>query len=272
MIKILTVLMPVFLLAGPVFANEAGVSKAKVKKILPLRDGFELKSAEGLLSKDAKTQKWFFSADADISDGRAIVKTGQAIEMLPSSTLEKMTADMEKDLSIPVRLWARVTKYHDRNFLFPTYFVPMSKTTEEQKPKPKPAEDKQDEPAIEPQEDSIIPADIMEKLRPKRVVNLAKLKKVVEVEGDVTLANRTGFVAGDEGPKAFKIDALGRNIEDISFELLPCETLEYTERKIAENALRKRYKVAGTVTKYKGRFYLLLQRAVRTYSHGNFAR
>ena len=112
----------------------------------------------------------------------------------------------------------------------------------------------------------------MEKLRPKRVVNLAKLKKVVEVEGDVTLANRTGFVAGDERAKAFKIDALGRNIEDISFELLPCETLEYTERKIAENDLRQRYKVAGIITKYKGRFYLLLQRAVRTYSHGNFAR
>jgi len=271
MIKILTVLMPVFLLASPVFANAAVVSKAKVKKILPLRDGFKLKSAEGLLSKDAKTHKWVFTADADISDGRAIVKAGQAIEMLPSSTLEKMTVDMEKDLSIPVRLWARVTKYRGKNFLFATYFVPMSKTAEEE-PKSKPPEDKQDEPAIEPQEDSIIPADIMEKLRPKRVVNLAKLKKVVEVEGDVTLANRTGFVAGDEGAKIFRIDALGRNIEDISFELLPCETLEYTERKITENALRQRYKVAGTVTKYKGKFYLLLQRAVRTYSHGNFAR
>jgi len=268
MIKILTVLMTVFLLAGPVFANAAVVSKAKVKKILPLRDGFELKSAEGLLSKDAKTHKWVFTADADISDGKAIVKAGQAIEMLPSSTLEKMTADMEKDLSIPVRLWARVTKYHDRNFLFATYFVPMSEPAQEQ-PKPKDTEDK---PAIEPKEESIIPADIMEKLRPKRVVNLAKLKKMVEVEGDVTLAGRTGFVAGDEDAKIFRIDALGRNVEDISFALLPCQTLEHTEQKLAENDLRQRYKVAGTVTKYKGRYYLLLQRAVRTYSHGNFAR
>ena len=40
MIKILTVLMPVFLLAGPVFANEAVVSKTAVKETLPLRDGF----------------------------------------------------------------------------------------------------------------------------------------------------------------------------------------------------------------------------------------
>ena len=272
MIRILTVLMPVFLLAGAVFADETVVSKTTVKKILPLRDGFTLTSTEGLLSKDVKTNKWFFSADEDISDGKAVVKAGRTIEMLPSSTLEKMTADMEKDLSIPVRLWARVTKYRGKNFLFATYFVPMSETTEQPQPKPKPAEDKQDEPAIEPQEDSIIPADIMEKLRPKRVVNLAKLKKVVEVEGDVTLANRTGFVAGDEEAKTFKIDALGRNIEDISFELLPCETLEYTERKIAENDLRKRYKVAGIITKYKGRYYLLLQRAIRTYSHGNFAR
>ena len=224
MIKILTVLMPVFLLAGPVFANEAVVSKTAVKETLPLRDGFELKSAEGLLSKNAKTNKWFFSSDEDINDSRAIIKAGKTIEMLPSSTLEKMTADMEEDLSIPVRLWARVTKYRGKNFLFATYFVPMSETTEKQQPKPRPTEDKQGKPAIEPQEDSIIPADIMEKLRPKRVVNLAKLKKVVEVEGDVTLANRTGFVAGDERAKAFKIDALGRNIEDISFELLPCET------------------------------------------------
>jgi hypothetical protein len=148
----------------------------------------------------------------------------------------------------------------------------MNKAAQEQQPKPKDTEDKPSEPATEPKEESIIPADIMKKLRPKRVVNLAKLKKMVEVEGDVTLTGRTGFVVGDEKAKIFSIDAIGRNIEDISFALLPCQVLEHTEQKLAENALRQRYKVAGTVTKYKGRYYLLLQRAVRTYSHGNFAR
>ena len=86
------------------------------------------------------------------------------------------------------------------------------------------------------------------------------------------LADRTGFVIGGEGDKVFVIDGLGRNVEDISFRLLGCEVLERTEANLAGSPYRQRYRVAGRVTKYKGQFYMLLQRAVRLYSHQNFGR
>jgi hypothetical protein len=125
--------------------------------------------------------------------------------------------------------------------------------------------------AEQSRDDAIIPVDVMAKLKPKRMVNLAKLKKL-DITGDVMLADRTGFVVAAQAGKVFKIDGLGRNVEDISFRLLPCEVLERTEANLARSAYRQRYRIAGRVTKYKGTYYMLLQRAVRTYSHENFAR
>ena len=37
-------------------------------------------------------------------------------------------------------------------------------------------------------------------------------------------------------------------------------------------SVRQRFRVSGIVTTFRGNTYMLLQRATRTYSHGNFAR
>ena len=76
----------------------------------------------------------------------------------------------------------------------------------------------------------------------------------------------------DEGRFIFVPDALGRNVQKLSLHLLPCEALELTELKIAAEPETLRFKIAGIMTKYKGDKYLLLERAKRTYSHGNFGR
>lgn len=70
----------------------------------------------------------------------------------------------------------------------------------------------------------------------------------------------------------FVLDALGRNVRPVSLRLLPCEALELAE--LAQSVIPEpvRFKIAGIVTKYKGEKYLLLQKATRIYSHGNFAR
>ncbi len=278
----------------------AGAKAQEVAR--PLREGSMVSAVDGKLTKAAESNKWFFTAEVDITDGRGTVKAGEPIELLPSGMLERMTSLSADDEAIHVRLWARVTRYSNRNilidkmpsrkfvnrkapdkqkldskflgenlfnrnFLFPIYFVPLSTIdkTEEQK-------DLTDDTG-ETDEESIIPKEVLDRLKRKRVVNLAKLDDMLETEGDVILANRTGFVIIDDSAKTFSIDGLGRNVDDLHFKLLPCDTLEATEKSLVEKPIvRQRFRVSGVITMYKGQRYMLLQRATRTYSHGNFAR
>lgn len=276
-----------------VFGAEEDVQTEQAKTYAFIREGFVLDGVDGRITRaQGSEDRWLFAADFDISDGRGVIKAGQKMELLPSGTLEQMTAQIEEGKAgAGVRLWASVTRYSnrhslsasegeevsghkeffDKNFLFAWYFIPMGGIREQQSEAEDEEEAGQDEVTEEEAEDSIIPADVMAMLKPKRMVNLAKLKKL-DIKGDVMLADRIGFVIAGERGKVFAIDGFGRNVEDISFRLLGCEVLERTEADLARSPYRQRYRVAGRITKYKGQFYMLLQRAVRTYSHGNFAR
>ena len=130
--------------AGPVRSNSPkAVAVAPVRtskgagtaRKTPLRDGFVLTGVDGkLTSTDSNDiwfqdsnegcRRWFFEFDSDIS----VIKAGTSLELLPSSTLEKMTADVEKHSGASYKLWGRVTKYKGRNFIFPIYFLPLGKT------------------------------------------------------------------------------------------------------------------------------------------------
>ena len=135
----------------------------------------------------------------------------------------------------------------------------------EMKQEVKPAENKD-------RENSIIPDDVMEKLKPRRIPNLAKLKTAVAQHGDITIVDRTGFMRKTKSGKIFELDGLGRGIEGTAFQLLKSETLERIERQLGRSPGRLRFRIAGIITEYKSHYYLLLQRAARTYSYGNFAR
>lgn len=276
------------------------IAKQTTKKItLPLRDGSTYNGIEGTLTKDRDQDKWFFTADVDVSDTRGVVKAGQPVEMLPASTLDRIIENAEDKSEINIKLWARVTRYcnrnmlldklpsrkfinrkvehkteldkkflaenlYNKNYLFAMYFIPMTKQIE---PEVKPTKE------TKPKGDSIIPEDILKQLRPKKIVNLAKLKEAMDAKIDVVLANRSGFVIIDDEKKVFNVDGLGRKVDDLSFELLDCEALESTEKDLfAKPTVRQRFKVSGIITTYKGKHYMLLQRTARTYSHGNFAR
>jgi len=280
----------------------AGAGTGTRQGARPLREGFLVSAVNGKLTKAADSDRWFFIAEVDITDGRGTIKAGEPIELLPSGTLERMTAPAADNGAIHIRLWARITRYcnrnvlldklpsrkfanrkapnkqdldskflgenlFNRNFLFPIYFVPLSTIDQ--------AEDRKDRTGDTDSSDdeSIIPAEVLEQLKPKRVVNLAKLDDTLETEGDVVLADRTGFVVIDDGTKMFTVDGLGRNVDDLHFRLLPCETLEAIEKSLVETPIvRQRFRVSGVITMYRGQRYMLLQRATRTYSHGNFAR
>jgi hypothetical protein len=230
---------------------------------------------------------WFYEFSDDVNDLRAKAPAGTTVELLPSTTLEKLIADVTERSANTYRLSGWVTKYKGRNFIFPNHFLPVS-TIIKQQPQTdkKPEEDIQstpekesEQPAVsEPNDLLAMPKEIMERLKTGRIVRpptprrTSKTKKIV-LEPDSILADRSAFLVKEkDGRLVFVLDALGRNTRPVSLRLLPCEALELTELKQSAIPEPVRFKIAGLVTKYKGEKYLLLQRAARIYSHGNFAR
>lgn len=313
---------------APVWTSNRTVTARKT----PLRDGFVLTGVDGKLtgtdSNDIRFQdsnegsqsqyigfglpnRWFFEFDSDISDDKAVVKAGTGLELLPSSTLEKMTADVEKRAAAsPVRskspkttavpsvqtsngasykLWGRVTKYKGRNFIFPIYFLPLSETKRSPPSTSQEPREKTGPTLNDPNDALTIPKEILEKLKTRKILRPEQLKKGLELEQDSILADRTGFISSCVMRDAYRVkgkrkeekgrtqwefvfDALGRNVQQIILRLLPCQALESAEQEQSTEADTLRFKIAGILTKYKGNHYLLLERTTRVYSHGNFGK
>lgn len=74
------------------------------------------------------------------------------------------------------------------------------------------------------------------------------------------------------GRFVFVPDAFGWNIDKARYELLPCGVLEQALQSQAASPDPIRFNIVGLVTEFKGRQYLLLQRAIRVYGYGNFGR
>jgi len=295
------------LISAIVFCVAAAHCSAQTTKTppMPLRDATLYNGIEGTVRLDSDTDTWYFTADLPITDGRATIPAGTPVEMLPSSILEKIIHAAGDKQHIKGKLWARVTRYSNRsllihrmpshqfayrkapdkhrldakflsenlvnkNYLLAVYFMPQT----EDAPPPAAAEPtKHDAPITAPFAESILPDDVFEQLNKRRVVDLKKMREMLETEGDVVLADRVGFVLINADEKIFAGDSLGRNVNDMQLILLPCESLELTEESIVGTpAVRQRFRVSGIVTTFQGRQYMLLQRAIRTWSHGNFSR
>jgi len=234
-----------------------------------LRDGFVLAGVDGKVTRSEN--KWFLELDSDVTDDTATVKAGTSLQLLPSMTLEKLAADTKERSNTNYRLWAKVTKYNNENFIFPIYFLPLSKVEQPQPPKPEEPQQQQSKLTInEPNDKLAIPEEIIARLSNRKILRTEQLRPPLELKQDSIIADRTGFIR-DSGPDAgFVLDALGRNVRQLSFRLLPCQVLELAQQKESLSPDPVRFKIAAIVTKYKGQNYLLLQRATRTYSNQNF--
>ncbi len=301
--------IPVFLIltffAG-VVSGASGFDAKSVRDTPLLRDGFVPRRIDGGLIGPDSNDVWFFETSSDVNDYRAVVKAGARLELLPSSALEKMIADAGPRSTVTYRLRnARITKYKGRNFIFPDHFLPLGqakkadpKTSEEPQQKSTestekpPAQEREPEPAIDDANDVLkIPPEVLEKLRAGRKEmetgsrQIADSNRVSTDElqqpqakrysrgADSVFVDRTAFLVGrNDGRLVFATDALGRNVRRQSLRLLPCEALELAESKRSAELERVRFKIAGIVTKYKGKDYLLLQKATQVYSYGNFGR
>jgi len=268
------------LLVGVMAAVSAGQRSRQ-----PLRDGLTIAGVDGQLNAadSNAAERWFFELDSDLSDDKAVIKAGETVELLPSATLEKMTADVKGRRSRGYRIWGRVTEYRGKNFIFPVYFLPLSKAeaADAEGPQdsnlPERSQKQASEQAasvINEANDSLeIPEEILSRLSPKRIVSTEQLKKGLQLKADSILAGRTGLIVEQsDGKVAFVLDALGRNLPKISLPLLACKALEHAQRKQSAEPEPLRFKVSGIVTRYKEQSYLLLQQATRVHSHQNFPR
>ncbi|MCK4753094.1 MAG: hypothetical protein KAS75_06585 [Planctomycetes bacterium] len=256
-----TTILILLLFVGFVFCD-TGSARERL-----LRDGFALMGIDGKLSSEDGSDRWFFEFDSGVSDGTEVIEAGVIVGLLPSATLENMIVNVGKRSESGYRLWGTVTKYRGKNFIFPIYFLPISdvkRLSSQSQQKGKPA-------INEPNDALVIPEDIIAKLAVKKVIRTEQLEKGLELKQNSILADRTAvFVEQVDGGVSLVLDGIGRGIQKISFPLLPCEVLEYTQQKQASELEQVHFKVAGIVTRYKGEHYLLLQRARRVYSHGNF--
>jgi hypothetical protein len=282
-----------------VVAIASGFPPAKHSQML-LRDGSVLTSIDGRLvthdSNEAKRnsapERWFFEFESDFSIGKCLVKTGTRLELLPSSVLERMIADANNAPDASYRLGGSLTQYRGKNFIFPTYFLPLAKTKMPKLPASQKSPQQESRPKInEPNDVVKIPKELLDKLpdRKKTIDHTTRPENSEEIKSepgpktksrkklDSILADRSGFIRESSyGTQnswrkvSFVLDALGRKEGKTSLQLLPCQALEQAQRKQSASPDTMRFKIAGIVTKFKGKKYLLLHRTTRLYSHGNF--
>ena len=274
--------------------------RAEQKSQLLLRDGFVLTGVDGKLvppesneiSPDSVLDRWFFEFDSDFSHGRGLIKAGTRLELLPSSILERMIADANNRTATSYRLGGSLTQYRGNNFIFPNYFLPLAKTKKPQISTSQKSPQQEKQPTInDPNDVLTIPKELIEKLPGRKTrIDLRKRdqdsgemgtkpsdKRKSGLKRDSILADKCGFIrdVSQETESTwhqvnFVLDALGRKKSKTSLRLLPCQALEQAQDLQSAEPDALRLKIAGIITKFKGKDYLLLQRATRVYSHGNF--
>jgi hypothetical protein len=232
-----------------------------------VEEGAFFEGIEGLLKKKADADRWQFVPGEPIKiTEKVTIPAGTVLEMLPCSVLEQMTGLTGEENRLRIELSALFTRYKNRNYLFSVFFLPM-KGEPEEKTTPTEKSKKIGEPQ---EEDTIIPSDILKQIKANKTPDLKKFQQIAEVTGDIHLIGRAGYLSKSDGSYSFSPDAFGRNIDSSQFLMLPNGMLARAERQMAREPGRERYNVSGLITAYKGKTYMLLRRANRTYTQGNF--
>lgn len=263
-----------------------GAQKSPAK---PPPDGTILTSVDGKLIADTGGA-WLFELVADANSVSGVVTTGTRFELLPCIRLELLIADVNDRYAPVYRLAARVTRFRGKSFLFPTYYLPLSKLKDAKSA----GVQSEGAPSLrtpgqggESEPDLTIPPEVAEKLKSRRAVRAPQKESgrpaggsesrrspdhmLVDVLGRIEPA-ASGLQLPASDRFVFIPDAFGWDVSRTRYELLPCATLEQALQRRAESPEPIRFSVAGLVTEFKGREYLLLQRVIRAYGQGNFVR
>lgn len=267
-----------------VFAMAAATWAAEQPEQVLLPEGTMLRSVDGVIQPLDSNDLWRFAVTYDVNDMTPKIAAGTTFALLPSATLATLVVDANDREAPRYRLTGQITQYQGTNFLWVSYYVPLSKLKEGIEPTPvvvpKPPVDVNEVAAeLKPTDDDVdIPEGIAERLKSRRVAR-APLRPASETmptdalrrkSATRVLVDAVGFIERREGHSVFVPDALGRNVATEEYGLLPCRALERAEQRIAAWPEPVRLQVAGVVTEYRGKKYLLLQRVIRAYNYGNF--
>lgn len=241
-------------------------------------EGFMFSGAEGEVSFDRSKNNWFFILSRDVNDSFIRIEENTQFPVLPSAALERLCVDVNERVEPTYRLWGRVTQYKNRNYVFPAYFFSLARVKNSEKPvaseRPEAAGDKQERQVRinEPEDSIVIPKNILKKLSGRSFVRQEQVREEFEVEADTIISDRMAHLEEtSEGNIVFVLDSLGRNASTVRLKALPSQALEYAQR-IQESEPEDIYfRISGLLTKYKGDYYLLLQRAARVYGYQNFS-
>jgi len=233
-----------------------------------LREDYVIAGLDGKLV-EAGPDKWMFEFETPINNnGAGDIKAGLTIELLKSATLEKLVEDAKTRVDARYRLWGKVTKFEGKNYIFATYFLALRKM---ERPAEQQSVTEKNSQAINAPNDILnIPDEIASKLQTSEVMPTMQGQEPLQLKQDTIFANRTGHVIEKQGQYVFEPDGLGQGIEKLTLTLLPCQKLDEAMSQTRNEPNPVRFNVAGIITTFKGRQYLLLQRATRVYSYGNF--
>jgi len=213
---------------------------------------------------------WYFKFDSDLISPQGSVKAGHNVQILASSTLEKLIADVNASNGRNYKISGQMSRYGDKNYIFPLNFLPLSKAASQDGNEPNQSQEKK--PAVNDPEDRLaMPEEILAKMKNRKVIRRQQVRESLKLENDFLLADQVGFIEKDNaGNWRFVVDGLGWDTREWSAKLLPCEALERAIKKEAEQPQRLRFNIAGIVTQFEGEKYMLLQRAAVQYGYGNF--
>jgi hypothetical protein len=243
-------------------------------------EGFVINGIDGVAVKsETSNEDWSFVTSVELTYMKTVLAKDTLLPILPSNGRGQIQSIAQDKAKIPVRIWGILTQYRKKNYLFPIQVLPLTvsaPTPVESKPLPS-ADPTKTDPNADPNTDEVMPAELLAILRSQQRVDLAQLSEVVATqettavayERESSLIGKAGYITLGE-TKQFIPDAFGRKIEKTSFILLPCLTLENTEERLSRGLGRYRYTISGIMTPCQGKNYLLLYRAVRTYSNHNF--
>jgi len=264
--------------------------------VKPLPEAIVLNAIDGKLVHVDANDTWWFELTAEVKGDTYRVPAGTRFLLLPSRVLEQLIADVNDRVAPAYRLSAQVTRYQGANFLLATYFLPLSKFKSEGGQKTA-----NGTVSLPTDPELAVPPEILEKLkngppvrgplpkpsdkgateRPGAYLGRMLVNRVGLIEAaDVEALKRTSVEALADSPiyasthprLRFTPYALGWNVSEEQYELLPCAALENAQRLQRTSIETIRFNVAGLVTQFGGRQYLLLQRAAPVYNYGNFGR
>jgi hypothetical protein len=272
--------------------------------VKPLPEAIVLNAIDGKLVHVDANDTWWFQLTAEVKGDTYWVPAGRRFMLLPSRILEQLIADVNDRVTPAYRLSAEVTRYQGANFLLATYFLPLSKFKSEDRGRKTEDGGPGREVAtgsVPTDPDLAIPPEILEKLKNRRPVRGPLRKPSNERTTEPwdayvgrMLVNRVGLIEAEnaEALKRRSVEALpdsriyasahprfhftpyalGWNVNEEQYELLPCAALEKALQLQRTSIETIRFNVAGLVTQFRGKQYLLLQRAAPVYNYGNFGR